>query len=346
MVDDVALSSRLNMLMERVQWQNTQQERLVNELRRLRGVSEKLLYDKEMLVQRVEELEATKNELISKVVRYQMDLSRQAEVVRKFSVNQSIIHYLETCDASAMEEEIQNPRELIMALKKACKFRHDQYEKVVKEKLHLKEMLRSVHPRLTHQQIDGNISMARNKAQSASSMAFENKSASPTFTEQIVVESKKRKIESTSISASAMLLRKQQVNDEDLKFPHQFEPVGSRAVAYSDVPLRPPASSRDVFGHSNFNSSGVFHLKPSSCPPLQNLVPHATVCRHGHDETGKLTNSFWLKEDDTRSGSRKKSIPSMQHLLNAQSRTASQQQDHIVNNDRQQYALTNWLRNN
>lgn len=346
--DNAVLSSRINTLMERVQWQNKQQERLVNELRRLRGQIEQLLYDKETLAQRVGGLEATKNELSTKVARYQIELSRQMEASRRSSVNQSIIHFLDTCDASAMEEEIRNPRELIMALKKACKFRHDQYEKVVKEKMRLKELLRNAQPQFAQQQVEGNIKMMKSKARSATFTALENKSACSSLTGRMVVETKKRKIESPSMSADVMSFCEQQVNDEDIKSLNQFEAAGSRAVAYSDVPIRPSPSSRQAFGRSNFNLSqyGAFSSTPLSQPPLQNPGPQVTVCRRGYGEAGKLTSLLFPKEDDPRSGSRKKPVPSMQHLLNAQPVTSSQQQQRIVNNDRQQYALTNWLRNN
>ncbi|KAG3121554.1 hypothetical protein PI124_g259 [Phytophthora idaei] len=348
--DSVALSSRVNSLMERIQWQNKQQERLVDELRRLQSQSEQLLADKRALAQRVGGLENTKNELLTKVARYQMELSRQTEAARRSSVNQSIINYLETCDASALEDEIQNPRELIMALKKACKFRHDQYEKVVKEKMRLKEMLRNTQPQAAQQQAGGNARVVKNKARSAASVAFESKRAYPTFGTGLqppVVENKKRKIDSSSVASNAMPFFEHQGNDDSLGFTPRSESAGFRANAYSDVSVRPPPSSRQTFGRSNFNPNqyGAYNVTPSSQPPIQMAGFQAEVCRRGYDETGKLTNFFLPKEGDSRSVPRKKSIPSMQNLLNSQPRTSGQQQ-RVANNDRQEYALTNWLRNN
>ncbi|ETL90206.1 hypothetical protein L917_11047, partial [Phytophthora nicotianae] len=346
--DSVALSSRVNTLMERIQWQNKQQERLVDELRRLRSQSEQLLADKRSLAQRVGSLENTKNELLTKVSRYQMELSRQTEAARRSSVNQSIINYLETCDASALEEEIQNPRELIMALKKACKFRHDQYEKVVKEKMRLKEMLRNTQPQPAQQQAVGNARVVKNKARSADSVAFESKRAYPTFGTglQSSVENKKPKIDSSSMTSNAMSFF-DQGNDDALGFTQRSQSAGFRANAYSDVSIRPTPSSRQRFGRSNFNPNqyGAFNVTPSSQPPVEMAGFQAEVCRRGYDETGKLTNFFLPKESDSRSVSRKKPIPSMQNLLNSQPRTSGQQQ-RVANNDRQEYALTNWLRNN
>lgn len=347
--DSVALSSRVNTLMERIQWQNKQQERLVGELQRLRSQSEQLLVDKRSLAQRVGGLEHTKNELLTKVARYQMELSRQTEAARRSTVNQSIIKYLETCDASTLEEEIQNPRELIMALKKACKFRHDQYEKVVKEKMRLKEMLRNTQPQLAQQQTGGNARVAKSKARSAASVSFESKRAYPTFGTglQPPVESKKRKVDSSSVASNPMPFFENQFNDDILGFTPRSESAGFRANAYSDVSVRPPPSSRQTFGRSNFNPNqyGAYNMTPSSQPPIQMAEFQAEVCRRGYDETGKLTNFFLPKEAESRSAPRKKQIPSMQNLLNSQSRSSGQQQ-RVANNDRQEYALTNWLRNN
>ncbi|POM67543.1 Hypothetical protein PHPALM_16440 [Phytophthora palmivora] len=346
--DNVTLSSRVNTLMERIQWQNKQQERLVEELRRLRTQSEHLVADKQTLARRVGGLEATKTELLTKVARYQMELARQTEAARRSSVNQSILDYLETCDASAMEEEIQNPSELIMALKKACKFRHDQYQKVVKEKMRLKEMLRNSQPQPAQQLTGGNAKVGKNKTRSATT--FETKRAyttSATFgTGLQQMENKKRKIDA-SVESNPMSFYQQQSNDDGLEFTPRSESAGFRANAYSDVSIRPPPSSRQTFGRNNFNPNqyGAFNLTPSSQAPIQMDGPQAAVCRRGYDETGKLTNFFLPKEGDSRSMSRKNPIPSMQNLLNTQQRVSGQQQ-RVSNNDRQEYALTNWLRNN
>eukprot|EP00644_Phytophthora_capsici_P000062 jgi/Phyca11/503511/fgenesh2_kg.PHYCAscaffold_4_\ len=317
--DNVALSSRINTLMERIQWQNKQQERLVDELRRLRSQSEQLLADKQTLAQRVGSLQAGKNELLNKVARYQLELSRQTEAVRRSNVNQSIINFLETCDASALEEEIQNPRELIMALKKACKFRHDQYQKVSQ----------------TAQQMGNSARMAKNKARSVGPVISEGKRAYPSFGTglQPPVETKKHFFD--------------QGGDSGLGFTPRSESAGFRANAYSDVSIRPPPNARQTFGRSTYNPNqyGAFNMTPSSQPPVQMAESQAAVCRRGYDETGKLTNFFLPKEDDSRSMPRKKPIPSMLNLLNSQPRASGQQQ-RVSDHDRQEYALTNWLRNN
>lgn len=114
------LNTRVSALVERLQWQKKQYDLLIAEMKRVRHQSEQLVMDKQALMQRIAALEANKSVLTNKVAKYQMELSRQAEATRQVKVNQSIINYLNTCDAEAMEEEIQNPRELIMALKKAC----------------------------------------------------------------------------------------------------------------------------------------------------------------------------------------------------------------------------------
>ncbi|KAG1700295.1 hypothetical protein DVH05_012097 [Phytophthora capsici] len=345
--DNVALSSRINTLMERIQWQNKQQERLVDELRRLRSQSEQLLADKQTLAQRVGSLQAGKNELLNKVARYQLELSRQTEAVRRSTVNQSIINFLETCDASALEEEIQNPRELIMALKKACKFRHDQYQKVVKEKTRLKEMLNNKQSQ-TPQQVGNSARMAKNKARSVGPMTFEGKRAYPSFGTglQPPVETKKRKVESSTMLSSGIDFF-DQGGDSGLGFTPRSESAGFRANAYSDVSIRPPPNARQTFGRSTYNPNqyGAFNMTPSSQPPVQMAESQAAVCRRGYDETGKLTNFFLPKEDDSRSMPRKKPIPSMLNLLNSQPRASGQQQ-RVSDHDRQEYALTNWLRNN
>jgi TRAF-interacting protein len=343
--DSVALSSRINKLMQRVEWQNKCQDQLMDELRRLRTQSEQLIADKQTLAQRVGGLESVKTDLLTKVARYQMELSRQSEVIRRSSVNQSIMKYLETCDASAMEEEIQNPRELIMALKKACKFRHDQYQKVVKEKLRLKEMLKSSQ----HQTVNG--SRGGKPKGRAASTVFESKHAYPppgefgTGIQPQVMESKKRKVDMVS---TPMPYFDQQGSDV-LGFTPRSESAGFRANAYSDVSIRPPPPSRQTFGRSNMNPNqyGAFNLVPSSQPLVQMAGQQAAVCRRGYDETGKLTNFFLPKEGESRAMPRKKPIPSMQNLLNLNSQPrASGQQQRVANSDRQEYVLTNWLRNN
>ena len=114
------LSERVTMLVERLQWQKKQHDLLLAEMKRIRSQSEHLLMEKQSLLQRVSLLEVNKSELLGKVAKYQMELSRQAEATRQMSVNQSIINYLNSCNADALEDEVQNPRELIVALKKAC----------------------------------------------------------------------------------------------------------------------------------------------------------------------------------------------------------------------------------
>ncbi|GMF41927.1 unnamed protein product [Phytophthora fragariaefolia] len=335
--------------MERIQWQNKQQQLLMDELRRLRTQSEALLADKQATDHRVRGLEGAKVELMNKVARYQLELARQAEAARRSSVNQSIINFLETCDASAMEEEIQNPRELIVALKKACKFRHEQYEKVVKEKMRLKEMLRNTQPQPAHQLAAGGGRASKTKTRTATT-SLEHKRPYPsggsdmgfgTGIQPLAVENKKRKVDSMA------LFFEQQDGGGAAEFTPRSESAGFRANAYSDVSIRPPPSTRQTFGRSNYNPNqyGAFNLTPASQPPVQMEGPQAAVCRRGYDETGKLTNFFLPKEGDSRPMPRKKPIPSMQNLLNSQPRTSGQSQ-RLTSNDRQEYALTNWLRNN
>ncbi|CAI5704956.1 unnamed protein product [Peronospora effusa] len=347
-----SLSSRVNMLMERIQWQNKQQERLVDELRRLRSQSEQLIMDKNTLAHRVGSLQATKTDLLNKIARYQIELTRQTEAARRVSVNQSIINYLETCDASAMEEEIQNPRELIMALKKACKFRHDQYQKVVKEKMRLKEMLNNSLTQTTQHQASGNARVFKTKVRTASTTSetkreYSTPTAFETGVQPQIMETKKRKIDSSSVTPNLMPFYEQQSNDASVGFTPRLDLAGFCSNAYSDVPIRPPSNPRQTFGRSSFSSNqyGAFGLMPSGQTPVQMTTSQATVCRRGYDETGKLTNFFLPKEDDLRSMPRKKTIPSMQNLLNSEPRNSGQQQ-RVTNNDRQEYALTNWLRNN
>ncbi|KAG7402137.1 hypothetical protein PHYBOEH_005700 [Phytophthora boehmeriae] len=352
--DSVELSSRVNSLMERVQWQNKQQERLVDEMRRLRSQSEQLLMDKQALAQRVGGLEAVKAELMTKVARYQMELSRQTEAARRQNMNQSIINYLETCDAAVLEEEIQNPREMIVALKKACKFRHDQYQKVVKDKMRLKAMLQnSQQPPQQQQQQQAGARMGKAKSRSGPA-AFESKRAYPATADGMayslkseqVQENKKRKIDSVSMLQNVMPYAQRQIGGDGPTFTPRSDSAGFRANAYSDVSIRPPSSSRQTFGRSSYNPNqyGAYNLTPSSQPPVQMAGTQAAVCRRGYDETGKLTNFFLPKEGATQSVSRKKAALSMQNLLNAQPRTSGQQR--TASNDRQEYALTNWLSNN
>uniref|UniRef100_M4BFU7 RING-type domain-containing protein n=1 Tax=Hyaloperonospora arabidopsidis (strain Emoy2) TaxID=559515 RepID=M4BFU7_HYAAE len=353
--DTKALSSRVNSLMERIQWQNKQQDRLVDELRRLRSQSELLLADKQTLSERVGALQDTKTELLIKVARYQMELTRQTEAARQSSVNQSILRYLETCDAAALEEEIRNPTELIVALKKACKFRHDQYQKVVKEKIRLKEILHNnLQPFSGQLQRTPATDRVAKTKHRAPTRALETKRAYLTPSAEVgmglqpqMMTNKKRKMDATSsVAVDPVPCVEHKGNDDSFGWNPRLESMG---FAYSDVPIRPPPPvSRQFFGRSNFysNQYGASSSTPSSRPVVQTTGSQAAGCRRGYDETGKLTNFFRPNEEvELRFSSRSKTVPSMQNLLDAQPISAGQQ-PRMASNDRQEYALTNWLRNN
>ncbi|GAB9473529.1 hypothetical protein Gpo141_00010679 [Globisporangium polare] len=354
------LNTRVSALVERLQWQKKQYDLLIAEMKRVRHQSEQLVMDKQALMQRIAALEANKSVLTNKVAKYQMELSRQAEATRQVKVNQSIINYLNTCDAETMEEEIQNPRELIMALKKACKFRHDQYQKVVKDKMRLKAMLQS---HLQQPSGDG-----KGKMKSSSSSGFDSNSKRQYASEfsnapPHPLELKKRKTDPTS-SHSGSSISAAQANpssSSNVTFTPRTESAGFRANAYSDVSVRPVTTARPTFTRSSYNPNqyGAYNMTPASEPPVQNSG-HA-ICRRGYDETGKLTNFFLPQQNPKRSGGGgasaasssgdgsggpqpQKTIPSMQHLLqSAQSNGGSAQRSSEAAGQRG-YALTSWLR--
>ncbi|GLD95093.1 hypothetical protein PINS_up003718 [Pythium insidiosum] len=243
-----------------------------------------------------------KNELLSKVAKYQVELSRQAEASRQMAVNQSIINYLNTCDGEALEEEVQNPRELIAALKKACKFRHDQYQKVVKEKMRLKAMLQSGvsqqpsgAPRKSPEPEERVHGKARLKSPMDNKRAFHmHEFAQPPH------EMKKRRV---TISPPPTVMTSHGAAPPVASSPfaaHSEASSGFRANAYTDVAVRPMASRAAPFGRSSYNPSqyGAYNITPSNEPPVQ-VSDHA-VCRRGYDETGKLT-TFFLPKDSKRS---------------------------------------------
>lgn len=367
------LSARVNALMERVQWQKRQGEALAAELKRLRGQNELLARDKQTLALRAAGLEGAKAELLGKVGKYQLELSRQAEAARRMAVNQSIAAFLDTCDADALEDEIQNPRELIIALKKACKFRHEQYQKVVKDKARLKSML----------DVQQAGAAAPGKAKSRSAAIYETKRSSPM--DYVVgaptprlgafpTESKKRKIDATTAGAhsldSVTYMPAQQMANTGV-FTARAESAGYRANAYSDVPVRPVTAARQTFGRSSYNTNqyGAYQLTPANDAPVGTAaISDQAVCRRGYDETGKLTNFFLPKQPGIPShaaaiavgvssgfptgGGRQKAAPSMRNLLNddnyapaivsSRGPRASDREDYP--GDRREYTLTSWLR--
>ncbi|KAF1332003.1 hypothetical protein FI667_g3770, partial [Globisporangium splendens] len=351
------LNERVSMLVERLQWQKKQYDLLIAEMKRVRHQSEQLVMDKQALMQRVSNLEANKSVLVNKVAKYQIELSRQAEQARQTAVNQSIVNYLNTCDAEAMEEEIQNPRELIMALKKACKFRHDQYQKVVKEKTQLKAMLQSVQQHLPHhpqqqlqQKEDDRIGKGKLKG------GFSNGSSKRHYSMDYAntaaphpLELKKRKTDPSSLNSIPAPTVPE--SSAPVHFTPRNESAGFRANAYSDVSVRPVTAARPTFSRSSFNPNqyGAYNLTPANEPPVQ-MSNHA-VCRRGYDETGKLTNFFLAKEPKrgaTHSGQQQqKTIPSMQHLPGVQhgaSSGAPVAANQRPAGDRRECALTSWLR--
>uniref|UniRef100_K3WQ97 RING-type domain-containing protein n=1 Tax=Globisporangium ultimum (strain ATCC 200006 / CBS 805.95 / DAOM BR144) TaxID=431595 RepID=K3WQ97_GLOUD len=353
------LNERVSMLVERLQWQKKQYDLLIAEMKRVRHQSEQLVMDKQALMQRVSNLEANKSVLVNKVAKYQIELSRQAEQARQTAVNQSIINYLNTCDAEAMEEEIQNPRELIMALKKACKFRHDQYQKVVKEKTRLKAMLQSVQQHPPHhsqqqqlqQKEDDRIGKGKLKGGFSNgsskrhySMDYANTAAPPH-----PLELKKRKTDPSSLNS--MPAPSPADSSAPVHFTPRNESAGFRANAYSDVSVRSVTAARPTFSRSSFNPNqyGAYNLTPANEPSVQ--MSNHTVCRRGYDETGKLTNFFLTKEPKRGAAhsdqqQQQKTIPSMQHLLGVQhgaSSSAPVAANQRPAGDRREYALTSWL---
>ncbi|KAJ0409018.1 hypothetical protein ATCC90586_005202 [Pythium insidiosum] len=266
-----ALNDRVAVLIDRLQWQKKQHEMLLTEMKRLRHQSEQLLTDKQTLMQRVTALEMNKNELLSKVAKYQVELSRQAEASRQMALNQSIINYLNTCDGEALEEEVQNPRELIAALKKACKFRHDQYQKVVKEKMRLKAMLQGAGPQ----------PVVARKSEEADERAFgKARLKSPMENKRVLHahdyaqpphEMKKRRV---TISPPPAAMNTAQPAATSPFVPRAEPSSAFRANAYTDVAVRPMAPRAAPFGRSSYNPSqyGAYNITPSNEPPVQALT--------------------------------------------------------------------------
>ncbi|TYZ65441.1 hypothetical protein PybrP1_011720 [[Pythium] brassicae (nom. inval.)] len=345
------LSERVSALVERLKWQKKQYDALSAELKRTRSQSEQLVLDKQGLLQRVAALEANKNVLVNKVAKYQMELSRQAEATRQMTINQSIISFLDSCDSDAMEEEIQNPRELIIALKKACKFRHDQYQKVVKEKTRLKAMLQSSQLQLPPQQSDSGKGKLRSSFDSTKRLYAEYTPPVPH-----PLELKKRKTENGPASVALP------PSPADLAhFTPTSESAGFRANAYSDVSVRPVTAARPTFSRSSYNPNqyGAYNMTPANEPPVQ--ASNHTVCRRGYDETGKLTNFFIPSSKDAKRGGggstvgglkasgaglQQRSMPGTLHLqgLSQSGGGLGNQQRAPPGVDRREFPLTNWLR--
>ncbi|TMW68656.1 hypothetical protein Poli38472_006124 [Pythium oligandrum] len=363
-----ALNERVSILVERLQWQKKQHDMLLAEMKRLRHQSEQLMVDKQTLMQRVATLDVSRKDLQSKVAKYQIELSRQAAAARQMEVNQSIINYLNTCDGDALEDEIQNPRELITALKKACKFRHDQYQKVIKEKTRLKSMVQSLQNRYegapsssaSHEMNDR---VGKSKMKSP----MENKRSYPNeYTTPHPLEPKKRRVTISpagAVSLPGASLSAAAASSLAPNFAPCLETSAFRASAYTDVSIRPVHQGmprpQSGFTRSSYNPNqyGSYNLTPSVEAPVQ-ATNHA-VCRRGYDETGKLTNFFVPKESkrSSQGGSashpQNKSIPGMHHLLGLQRREASSSSSanamptmRSSAADRRDYSLTRWFGKN
>jgi hypothetical protein len=330
-------AERVHDLTERIQWQKKQYELLLGEMKRMKHHSETLVIERQSLCQRVNKLETNKTDLVGKIAKYQAQLSRQTEVTRQTSINQSIINYLSNCNAEVLEEELQNPRELIIALKKACKYRHDQYQKVVKDKMRLKLLLQ--------------------KAQNTSSEANSN----PATTNFIMG---KAKLKQGSFSET-----KRMCSDQQVSFPNsstlreskkrkmqQSEPrfiqddvtIGGSQNAFSNFksPVQSFTTSRPTFSRSiyNPNQCGSYNFTTNNDSSLASF--NGIVSRRRYDETGKLTN-FVFPRDSTNhqlqvTANRKNttSLASQKYIPGAL-RTSSAQ------HERREFgtvSLSNWLR--
>lgn len=242
------------------------------------------------------------------------------------------------------------------------KFRHDQYQKVVKDKMRLKAMLQS-HSQ--QQPSDGKSKMK------SSSNGFESSSKRQYATEfsngaPYPLELKKRKTDPTSnhsgSSMSAAQVNPSSSSSSSATFTPRTESAGFRTNAYSDVSVRPVTNARPTFSRSSYNPNqyGAYNMTPANEPPVQNS-DHA-ICRRGYDETGKLTNFFLPQNskqrggpstssssaDNSRGGPQQKTIPGMQHLLqSAQSNSGGSmpnQRPEGAASGQRGYALTSWLR--
>ncbi|DBA00710.1 TPA: hypothetical protein N0F65_001181 [Lagenidium giganteum] len=334
----LVLTERVGMLMERLQRQNNQYELAVVEMKRLRSQSEQIMHDRQSLLRRIQHLEKNKTELTGQVAKYQMEASQQAETVRQLQVNQSIINYLNSCDDEVLEDEVQNPRELIVALKKACKFRHDQYEKVVKEKMRLKQMLQQ-------QQMDGHASVpsrpsssnsdqgdrrGKMKASTEPKRPFPHTDYAP-FSHSAPQEHKKRKVESES--------------SNDAMYARSADSAAFRASAYSDLNVRPGAAPRPTLARSIFNPSqyGSYNITPSPHPPVR-PTDNSSLCRRGYDETGKLTNFMVPREQQKRATQpRQQAKPPTPTGMMQQSMLPSMLSRRQPGGG-QEFTLTSWLR--
>jgi hypothetical protein len=366
-----ALNERLAVVIEALRWQKKQNDVVVEQLKSSRHQTEQLYVDKQTLLQRVGALETNKNELLSKVAKYQIELSRQAEAARQLAVNQSILNYLNTCDADALEDDVQNPRELVAALKKACKFRHDQYQKVVKEKAKLKAMVQTLQQQLggggVHHDVDDETSvighMNRAGKHKMKSPAEAKRSYSATeYTTSHPHEVKKRKVTISPAGGAAASASTSATASGLPSFAPRGESSTFRSSAYTDVAVRPLAATNNLprnatgFARSNFNPNqyGSYNLMPSHEPPVQ--ASDRAVCRRGYDETGKLTNYFIPKETKQRSShnhAHAKSMTNARPYLGSASSHGTGNRHHAASatapsrqqfpGDRRDYPLTNWL---
>lgn len=231
----------------------------------------------------------------------------------------------------------------------AGKFRHDQYQKVVKEKTRLKAMLQNAVQRSplppAQQAGDG-----KSKLKSS---GFEAKRSYDYASTPHPLELKKRKTADHTAAATASATALPAPVDA-AQFTPKTESAGFRANAYSDVTVRPVTTARPSFTRSSYNPNqyGAYNITPSTAAPVQAPSSEA-VCRRGYDETGKLTNFFLPKSDAKRSSSsssgQRKAAPSMQHLLgmpqSSGSGTNASANQRPTSSDRRDYALTSWLRN-
>lgn len=241
----------------------------------------------------------------------------------------------------------------------AGKFRHDQYQKVVQEKMRLSAMLQNAQSQPPV--------LGKGKLKAASGSSMDNKRRYPadggTGFAPHSFELKKRKQDAAAASAGSSMLAG---NPSSQLASYSLHPdVGLRAPssAYSDVaPIRPMGATRPTLGRSSYNTNqyGAYNITPtmglSSMAESQSLGDHGgAICRRGYDETGKLTHFFLPKEQPKRTSSKptpsplQKPMPSMQHILNMQPPPSSSSNGvnpsrGATSSDRRAYALTNWLR--
>lgn len=269
--DNRELHERAELLKDRLHRTKEQVEKLLLSLKQVSHQNHTLEKEKEEMLKRVIDVVKENNGIKQKYHKCQLELERQMETSRQLQLNQSILQYLETCDDDALENDLQNPQQVIRALKTTCRYRHDQCQKLVREKTLLKQELERVQ------------ALKNTNTRSNSMLNMQGSRI-------------RRKEDCINYKPKQFKKRKVEIQEQTTPLSTDVKSCFS-ASAYTDVPVRHTdnlveAPNRRHMGYlKGFGGAPVLNIKQGTSKP---------ICRQGYDETGKLTTYFFPTCPSTR----------------------------------------------